>query len=62
MKENKKNLARITLSFPKETLMEIDRIIESNFLTRTKWFLDAATLKLKKDKQRGIDEVVKGKI
>lgn len=57
----KKKLTRITVSFPEDILKEIDQIIEQNFLTRTKWFLDAATHKLKKDKQRGIDEVIKGR-
>ncbi len=61
MTEKKKKLARITLSFPEDTLQEIDMVIEQNFLTRTKWFLDAAVNKLQKDKQKGIDDVIKGK-
>lgn len=56
----KTSLVRVTVSFPEDVLKEIDGEIERNFLTRTKWFLDAAVQKLDKDKKRYVDYVVKG--
>lgn len=62
MSEIKKPLKRINLSLPQEILDEIDKSIEDNYLTRTKWFIDAANIKLLKEKEKKIDRVVKGQI
>jgi metal-responsive CopG/Arc/MetJ family transcriptional regulator len=56
----KLKLKRINLALPENIVNEIDKYIEENFLTRTKWFLEAATMKLTKDQERKIDRIVKG--
>jgi|TARA_B110000503_G_scaffold143147_1_gene242839 metal-responsive CopG/Arc/MetJ family transcriptional regulator len=52
---------RILVSLPTEVLEEIDIHIRKEHITRTKWFVDAAHDKIKKDNKRLIDEVVKKK-
>ena len=53
-------LRRINLSLPEDLFIEIEKSIEENYLTRTKWFVDAALMKLSKEKDAKIDRVVKG--
>lgn len=60
-KEKKTDLVRVTFSIPREKLAQIDAYVESNFLTRTKWFNDATNIKLKKDKQNDLEDIIKGK-
>ena len=52
---------RILVSLPTEVLEEIDIHISKEHITRTKWFVDAARDKIKKDNKRLIDEIVKRK-
>lgn len=60
MSDIKKNLKRINLSLPEDLFEEIEKSIDENYLTRTKWFVDAALMKLEKDKDSKIDRIVKG--
>lgn len=55
----KTNLKRITLDIPDYILEEIDAICEANFITRRKWFIDAANEKLKREKLEKIDMIVR---
>lgn len=59
MSDTKKTLKRINLSLPEDLLEEIEKNIEENYLTRTKWFIDAALMKLAKEKDTKIDRIVK---
>ena len=52
---------RILVSLPIEVLDEIDAHIKKEHITRTKWFVDAAYDKIKKDTKRRIDEIVNKK-
>ena len=55
------NKKRILISLPREVLKEIDNHIKKEYITRTKWFIDAAYDKIKKDRKRIIDDVVSQK-
>lgn len=46
---------------PREVLKEIDDHIEKEYITRTKWFIDAAYDKINKDRRKMIDDVVSKK-
>lgn len=57
---NKKiDVKRVSLDFPNYILDQIDAICEENFITRRKWFIDAANEKLEKDKLNKIDMIVR---
>lgn len=60
MSNIKKVIRRINLSLPEDIFLEIEKSIEENYLTRTKWFSDAASMKLAKEKDAKIDRLVKG--
>ena len=49
---------RILISLPIEVLEKIDKHIKKEHINRTKWFVDAAHDKIKKDNKRRIDEIV----
>lgn len=53
------NLKRISLDLPDNIIEQIDKICEESFITRRKWFIDAANEKLEKDKLNRIDMVVR---
>lgn len=55
----KLNLKRISLDVPDHIVEQIDKICEESFITRRKWFIDAASEKLEKDKLNKIDMVVR---
>lgn len=55
------NKKRILISLPREVLKEIDDHIEKEYITRTKWFIDAAYDKINKDRRKMIDDVVSKK-
>lgn len=57
--DNKKALKRVSLDLPIYLLEQIDSICEANFITRRKWFIDAANEKLEKDKLNKIDMLVR---
>lgn len=57
--DNKKALKRVSLDFPVYLLEQIDSICETSFITRRKWFIDAANEKLEKDKLNKIDILVR---
>jgi len=56
-----KNNIRITLTLPKEILDQIDEHINAQYITRTKWFIEAAKDRVEKEKKIMIDKIVKGK-
>ena len=51
---------RVSLDFPTEVLDKIDDICKKNFISKRKWFIDAAIDKLEKEKSQTIDKVVRG--
>lgn len=53
------NVKRVSLDFPDHILERIDKICEENFITRRKWFIDAANEKLEKDNLDKIDMLVR---
>ena len=53
------NTKRISLDFPDYMMEQIDKICDENFITRRKWFIDAANEKLEKEKLNKIDMVVR---
>ena len=56
---NTKNVKRVSLDFPDYILERIDLICKESFITRRKWFIDAANEKLEKDKLDKIDMIVR---
>ena len=57
--DNKKSVKRVSLDFPVYLLEQIDSICDASFITRRKWFIDAANEKLEKDKLNKIDMLVR---
>ena len=55
----KLNVKRVSLDFPDYILDQIDKICEETFITRRKWFIDAANEKLEKDNLNKIDMIVR---
>lgn len=53
------NLKRISLDVPDYIIEQIDKFCEESFITRRKWFIDAASDKIEKDKLNKIDMVVR---
>lgn len=51
---------RVSLDFPIEVLEDIDKICKKSFISKRKWFIDAAIDKLEKEKSQKIDKVVRG--
>ncbi len=52
-------IKRVSLDFPESILNQIDSICRETFITRRKWFIDAANDKLQKDKLNKIDMIVR---
>ena len=52
-------IKRVSLDFPESILDQIDNICRETFITRRKWFIDAANDKLQKDKLNKIDMIVR---
>ena len=52
-------IKRVSLDFPESILDQIDIICRETFITRRKWFIDAAYDKLQKDKMNKIDMIVR---
>lgn len=55
----KVNVKRISLDFPDYMIERIDKICDESFITRRKWFIDAANEKLEKEKLNKIDMIVR---
>ena len=53
------NVKRISIDFPDHILNQIDKICDESFITRRKWFIDAANEKLEKDNLNKIDMIVR---
>lgn len=52
-------LRRISLDVPDYIVEQIDKICDENYITRRKWFIDAANEKLEKSKLDKIDMIVR---
>ena len=50
---------RVSLDFPIDVLNEIDKICKKSFMSKRKWFIDAAVDKLEKENNHKIDEIVR---
>jgi metal-responsive CopG/Arc/MetJ family transcriptional regulator len=57
--DKKKAIKRVSIDFPIFLLEKIDSICETNFMTRRKWFIDAASEKLEKERSNQIDMLVR---
>jgi len=57
-----KDNIRITLTLPKEVLSHIDEHIRTQYLTRTKWFIEAAKDRVEKEKKITLERIIKGEI
>jgi metal-responsive CopG/Arc/MetJ family transcriptional regulator len=55
----RKEVTRLTITLPTDLVKVIDQYVEENFLTRNKWFLDAVSAKMEKDRLRKIDDIVR---
>ena len=53
------NIKRVSLDMPDYIIDKIDKICAENFITRRKWFIDAANDKLEKYELNKIDMIVK---
>ncbi len=54
-----KEVKRVSLDFPIDIVEKIDDFCKENFITRRKWFIDAAKDKIEKDSQEKIDMLVR---
>ena len=52
---------RVLITLPADILFTVDKHIKNEHITRTKWFVDAALDKIKKDNKKRIDEIVSRK-
>lgn len=57
---NTNNTKRVSIDFPKELLEQIDNLCKKDFISKRKWFIDAAIDKLEKESNRKIDKLVRG--
>lgn len=53
------NVKRVSLDMPNHIIDKIDKICAENFITRRKWFIDAANDKLEKYELNKIDMIVR---
>jgi len=51
---------RVSLDFPVDLLEQIEEICKDNFMSKRKWFIDAAKEKLEKETSNKIDKIVRG--
>ena len=54
------NTKRVSLDLPLKLVTQIDRICKEDFITRRKWFIDAAKDKLDKEKADKVNKIVRG--
>lgn len=57
--KNTKQLTRIGISVPNELLQFIDKYTEENFISRSKWFIDAAKEKMERDNLNRLDKIIR---
>jgi len=50
---------RVSLDFPSDLLEQIDEICKDSFMSKRKWFIDAAKEKLEKETSSKIDRIVR---
>lgn len=51
---------RLSLDLPSDLLEQIEEICKDNFISKRKWFIDAAKEKLEKETSNKIDKIVRG--
>lgn len=54
----KKGNTRISITLPEHVVEEIDQHIAKQYITRTKWFIDAAKDKIEKDTKDMVNKIV----
>lgn len=52
-------LKRISIDVPESLVLKIDSVCKQTYITRRKWFIDAAQMKLSNDQDSFIDMIVK---
>ena len=57
---NQTTTKRVSIDFPSELLEHIDTICKESFISKRKWFIDAAVDKLEKESSEKIDKIVRG--
>jgi metal-responsive CopG/Arc/MetJ family transcriptional regulator len=57
---NQSTTKRVSLDLPCDLLEKIDKICKKSFMSKRKWFIDAAIDKLKKEQSDKIDNIVRG--
>jgi|GEM_PF-1800733 len=50
---------RLSLDFPNDLLKQIDHICKENYISKRKWFIEAAIDKLEKENSIKIDRIVR---
>lgn len=51
---------RVSLDVPFDLVERIEEICKDNFISKRKWFIDAAKEKLEKETNNKIDKIVRG--
>ena len=51
---------RVSVDFPSDVVERIDEICKKNYISKRKWFIDAAMDKLEKETNQKIDKIVRG--
>ena len=51
---------RVSLDFPCDLVEQIEEICKDNFISKRKWFIDAAKEKLENETSNKIDKIVRG--
>lgn len=51
---------RVSLDFPSDLLEKIDKICKEHFMSKRKWFIDAAIDKLEKENSIKIEKIIRG--
>lgn len=59
--KTKSEIKRVSIDIPINILDQIDTACEEQFITRRKWFIDAALSKIEKNKIEKIDSMIRGK-
>ena len=54
-----KTVKRVSLDLPIDLVNQIDDICKENFITRRKWFIDAAKDKLEKEFTNKVDKIIR---
>lgn len=56
---NKLKVKRVSLDLPLDIINEIDEDCRANYISKRKWFIDAAIEKIERDRLSKIDMIIK---